>query len=120
MRHLVGQRFQDLCDALSEEGGFAKDTEAAVVALVPFRNHESLRSALCHGSSRIALDRQGRWVLIVRVLEFRGRQAERQVHTLEQDDAEALAREVARASQRLCAALSRLPHGRDPDDRSGL
>ncbi|MES3100512.1 hypothetical protein [Sphingomonas faeni] len=108
LRHLVGQRFQDLQDVLGTGGPFAKEGAAAGDALTTFRGYEKVRTVLCHGSGRISLDRRGRWVLLMRILTFRGRQAERTTHAFEQETAETLGREIAQSSRRLCAVLGQV------------
>ncbi|MBP2513846.1 hypothetical protein [Sphingomonas sp. PvP018] len=108
LRHLVGQRFQDLEDALSTGGPFGDEGAVALAAVTAFRRHEHLRTVLAHGVAKIALDRQGRWVVVMRVLTFRGRQAERAVRVFEQIEAEALCEEIRLTAQRLCSTLSNL------------
>ena len=106
LRHLVGQRFQDLEDVLQAGGAFADEGGAAATAVAAFRSHEPLRAVFAHGVAKIALDRQGRWIVVMRVLTFRARVAERTVHVFEQNDAETQCRELHVASQRLCSALA--------------
>jgi hypothetical protein len=108
LRHLVGQRFQDLEDALKPGGPFAAEGTSAAAAIAAFRKHENLRTFFAHGVAKIALDRQDRWIVVMRVLTFRGRQAERAVRVFEQIEADALSEEIRLACQRLCSALVNL------------
>jgi hypothetical protein len=67
-RRLVGQRFEDLASALA--GPFASEGAKAAAALLRFRGHESLRPFLCHGVAKLALDRNGRWLIVLRLIDF--------------------------------------------------
>lgn len=75
--HLIGQRFQDLADALDASGPFAAEGVIAASCLAALRIHEPLRTVLGHGVFRIALDRRDRWVVIAKVVTFRAKGAER-------------------------------------------
>lgn len=108
LRHLVGQRFHDLADVLKDGGAFAVEGATATGAMTAFLEHEHLRTVFAHGVAKISLDRQGRWVVVIRVLTFRARQAERTVRVFEQIEAEALCNDVRLASQRLCSTLTNL------------
>lgn len=116
LRHLVGQRFQDLQDALDPDGPFGVEGASAAVALRAFRDLEHVRTILSHGSARIALDRKGRWMVEFRFATFRGRGLERQAHLFEQEAAEGLSKEVRRLSNRLCSKLQTLRHALQDDD----
>src|SRR3954470_17942102 len=49
LRHLIGQRFDDLAAVLGPDGAFAAKGKNAFKALDAFRGHESLRTYLAHG-----------------------------------------------------------------------
>lgn len=106
LRHLLGQRFQDLEDALA--GPFAGDAGKAADALRDFRQHEQLRPLLCHGAGKLALDRQGKWMIVLRMVTFRGRAAERLSRTFEQQDADAMLTTLREDCRRLTSALQSL------------
>lgn len=106
LRRLVGQRFQDLEDALA--GPFAGDAGKAADALGTFRQHEELRPLLCHGAAKLALDRQGKWLIILRLVAFRGRDAGRVSRALEQHEAEELLTKIRQDCHRLTSALQSL------------
>lgn len=108
LRRLVGQRFQDLQDALTLEGPFAAEGAAAGAALAAFREHEAVRAALCHGIAKIALDRHGRWLVVFRTLAFRGRDEERSGVTYEQPEADAFLADLKARGQKLGSALGAL------------
>jgi hypothetical protein len=88
LRRLVGQRFEDLSLALDEH--FEDEGEKAAKALANFRRHEHLRPTLCHGSAKLALDRNGHWLIILKLVDFRNRSVERKAETIEQRDAKAM------------------------------
>jgi hypothetical protein len=106
MRRLVGQRFQDLEDALA--GPFAGEAGKATEALGTFRQHEELRPFLCHGASKLALDRHGRWMIVLKLVTFRGRDTERLSRTFEQQDAEELLTKIRENCRRLTSSLQSL------------
>jgi hypothetical protein len=108
LRHLIGQRFQDLQDAIGADGPFFIEGQAIEEALMAFRTHERLRTVLGHGSTRIALDRGGRWIVEIKVSTFRGRTLERTSHFFEQEAAEVLASEIRQMARRLSSKLSTL------------
>ena len=108
LRHLVGQKFSDLAEAIDTEGTFAKDGAKASAALAGFRRHEGLRPVLCHGVAKVTLDRKGQWLVVLKVLAFRGREAERNSVTYDKLEAEAALADIKRASSQLTAALQSL------------
>jgi hypothetical protein len=108
LRRLVGQRLEDLSCAVAPEGPFGEQGRKVAATLAAFREHESLRTFLCHGPAKITVDRQGQWVVILKVLAFRSRKAERSSMTLEERDAEALLADLRTASRHLTSALQSL------------
>lgn len=108
LRHLIGQRFQDLQDAIDADGPFAVEGGAVLETLKTFRAHEYLRTVLGRGSTRIALDRGDRWIVEMKVSTFRGRMLERTSHFFEQEAAEALLLEIRQAARRLSSKLATL------------
>jgi len=108
LRHLVEQRFEDLAQAIGPEGGFAAEGCAAHDALVRFRTHERLRAHLAHDVARIAVERNGTWVVILRHLSIRSGNAERGTVAFEQAEAAEVLSEMKRKAQQLDAALDKL------------
>jgi hypothetical protein len=108
LRHLIGQRFQDLGDALDASSPFAAEGAIAASCIAAFRIHEPLRTVLGHGVFRIALDRRDRWVVIAKVVTFRAKGAERISLVFEQDDAERTASEVRALGQKVSSSLGNL------------
>jgi hypothetical protein len=108
LRRLVGQRFEDLCCAIGDAGPFAEEGEKAASALESFRQHEGLRPLLCHGIAKVTLDRQGHWLVVFKLLTFRGREPERSSMAIEQHDAAALLADLRGRSRKLGSALGSL------------
>jgi hypothetical protein len=108
LRRLIGQRFEDLRAAIGTDGPFAAEGNKAVLALANFREHEALRPMLCHATIKVALDRQAQWVILMRVLSFRGRNAERSSLALGQREAADKLAELKARSQQLVSALQSL------------
>lgn len=108
LRHLVGQRFDDLSIAVGAEGPFHAEGKTALKMLTDFRQHDELRALMCHGVGKVTLNRRGRWTVVTRVLALRARQPVRTVFVFEEHEADALARELARASQNLCSELGQV------------
>ena len=109
LRHLIGQRFEDLAAAISADGPFNEPGRTAVEELSQFRvKHEAFRSLLCHGLVKVTVERSGHWVLVMRILSIRARQAERSAVALEQGEAEALLVALKRDGQRLASVLGQL------------
>lgn len=106
LRRLVGQRFEDLSLALGEH--FRDEGKSAAEALANFRRHEYLRPALCHGAAKLALDRHGHWLIIVKLVDFRSRHVERKTETIEQREAEAMLGNLQRDTRNLRSALQSL------------
>jgi len=105
LRHLIGQRFDDLSKLIAEEGVFALEGKAAAKALADLRTLEGLRSTLAHGQAKIALERTGKWIVILRHVAIRAQQAERMTLLFEQAEAEERLVDLKRKSQKLCSVL---------------
>lgn len=108
LRHLFGQRLADLGEVIGPEGEFAVPGKKAFEALEAFRVHEQLRNILAHGVAKIAVDRQGKWVMVMRQLSIRGKKAERNKLAVEQEEAEQILADLQRTSQRLNSMLGNL------------
>ncbi len=105
LRRLVGQRFEDLSSAIGGAGPFATEGGAAALALEAFRQHEPLRPVLCHGIGKVALDRQGQWLLLLKLVCFRGREPERTSMAIEQQEAAELLADLEARGRKLSSAL---------------
>ena len=58
--------------------------------------------------AKVALDRNGQWVVILKVLAFRGRVEELNSSAFEKREAEALLADLKAASQKLASSLQSL------------
>jgi hypothetical protein len=108
LRRLIGQRFEDLNVAIGADGPFATEGSKVALALATFREHEALRPILCHGIFKVALDRHGQWLVLMKVLSFRGRKADRSSLALDQREGAATLAELKARTQQLVSALQSL------------
>jgi hypothetical protein len=105
LRRLIGQRFEDLNSAIAAEGPFAAEGGKAVHVLAAIREHEALRPMICHGTAKVALDRHGQWIVLIRLLSFRGRRADRSSLALDQKEATNILAELKDRTRQLGSAL---------------
>ncbi|KUO56675.1 MAG: hypothetical protein APF78_11230 [Sphingomonadales bacterium BRH_c3] len=61
LRHLAGQRLDDLLSITDQDNGTAKQKEALARAIDGWRAIESHRVFLAHGTMKELLDRKGKW-----------------------------------------------------------
>ena len=109
LRHLIGQRFEDLSEAIGSGGMFADAGKAASMALEIYRTrHEAFRTLLCHGHITVSVEPNGHWLLVVRTLSIRGRQADQGVQVIEQAGAASRLSELKRDGQKLAATLGQV------------
>lgn len=108
LRHLNGQRLEDLATVLGPEGCFAIEGKAAFKALVAFRAHDALRTYLAHGVAKIAVERSGKWILVFRLVSIRARQSDRTMLLIEEAEGLVMLADIRRKSQQLCSALGNL------------
>ncbi|MDO7841587.1 hypothetical protein [Sphingomonas immobilis] len=99
----VGARYDLLAAALEGVEGAAP----ALAALAAFRKRDTLRHFLTHGAARIALDRKGRWLAVLTMIELGGGNSDRRILVVDQDDIAARARDLHADMQRLVAHLRR-------------
>lgn len=109
LRHLIGQRFEDLAKAIGPGGPFAHEGGGAAGYLAHFRERqEAFRAWLCHGNISVSVDSSGHWVLVLRTLSIRGRQAETGLDVIDQSTAERRLQELRTDGRKLTAALGKL------------
>lgn len=108
LRHLIGQRLDDLAVAIGAEGPFAEAGKAAAKSLEKWREHEAFRASLCHGVVQVTMTRGGGWLLAIRNLTIRARQAETKIVVIEKAEAEAKLKQLARDGQKLASVLGQL------------
>lgn len=78
LRHLIGQRFEDLAVAIGPGGPFEETGRNAVTELSKYREkHELFRTLLCHGMMKVTVEHDGQWMLLIRTLSIRSRQPDR-------------------------------------------
>lgn len=109
LRHLIGQQFEDLAAAIGPEGPFADLGKSAGLVLGQYRErHETFRSKLCHGHVTVSVECNGHWLLVVRTLAIRARQADRTLDVIQQAEAEGKLAELKRDGQKLAAVLGQV------------
>jgi hypothetical protein len=108
LRHLIGQRFEDISAATSSDGSFAEEGKAAHKAIENYRQHESFRALLCHGVAQVSATRGGAWLLIIRSLSIRARQAEETTAIFEKSVAEERLVQLKSDGQKLASNLGQL------------
>jgi hypothetical protein len=109
LRHLVGQRLEDLTVATAPDGPFGEVGKQLQDELLHFRReHEAFRILLCHGVAKVAVDRQGSWLVVWRTLSFRGRQSDRTTTVMEKDQALAISDALKRDGTKLSSLLGQL------------
>lgn len=109
LRHLIGQRFEDLAKAIGADGPFADIGKSASTGLARYRErHEAFRTQLCHGHVSISIARNGQWLMVLRTLSIRGRQAEKAEFVIEQSSAASRLEQLRRDGQNLAASLGQV------------
>lgn len=108
LQHLVGPRFDGLAAAIAPSGPFAAEGKTALPAVEAFRAVDTLRVMLAHANSKVTLDRGGRWTLVMRVVSFRARKAERTVLVIEEKEAKERLADLALRTSRLTSELGRV------------
>jgi hypothetical protein len=109
LRHLIGQRLEDLAIAIGPQGPFADAGKHACQTLTDFRDrHEAFRTLLCHSQLTVSVDIQGRWLVVAESLSIRANRAERATVVIKQAEAAARLVDLKRDGQKLSAHLGSL------------
>jgi hypothetical protein len=109
LRHLVGQRFEDLANAIAPGGPFAGAGSTVAATLSTFRSrHEGFRTLLCHSQMTVSVEISGKWVVVARSLIIRGSRAERMTTVIEEAEAATRLADLKRDGQKLSAQLGSL------------
>jgi len=109
LRHLIGQRFEDLAAAISPDGPFGEAGQRALTELSKYREkHETFRTLLCHGMFKVTVEHNGQWTLIIRSLSIRSRQPDRTILVLEHSETEARLAALKHDGQKLASILGQL------------
>lgn len=108
LRHLIGQRFEDISAATSAGGPFAEVGKAAHKAIENYRQYEAFRALLCHGVAQVTVTRGGAWLLVIRSLSIRARQGEETMAIFDKADAEKKLAQMKSDGQKLASNLGQL------------
>ena len=109
LRHLIGQRFEDLAAAVGDNGPYANAGKVVAGTLSLFRErHEAFRTLLCHSQMTVAVEISGKWIVVARILAIRGSAADRRLEVIEQSDAAGRLSQLKRDGQKLAAQLGSL------------
>jgi hypothetical protein len=109
LRHLIGQRLQDITAATGPGGSFSEAGKAAQIELLHYREkHETFRNQLCHGFTRISVERNGHWVVVMRAIAINARKPERTTLVLDQGEAMAKLDALKRDGSKLSSVLGNL------------
>jgi hypothetical protein len=106
--HLVGQRYERLIVLLSATAQPSGHCKVALAALARFREHDPLRTMLCHGVTKVAVDRAGHWVGVMTLVSFKARETTTDKLTMEEDEAGKRLGQVIDDRRRVCAALGQV------------
>jgi hypothetical protein len=106
--HLVGQRYARLEALLSAADAPSGHTRFALAAIGRFREHDSLRTMLCHGVTKIAVDRAGDWVALITLLSFKGGVTTSDRLTLLEVEGRTLLAQLIEARKKVCTALGQV------------
>ncbi len=106
--HLVGQRYDRLAALLSAPSQPSGHRKVALTALERFRTHDALRTMLCHGVAKVAVDRSGQWVALMTMVSFKASQTMTDKLTLEEDDAGARLEQLIDDRRRISTALGQV------------
>jgi hypothetical protein len=114
--HLVGQRFDRLNALLTAGSESSPQRMSALSALLQFRAHEELRTMLCHAVTKIALERSGAWVALMKLIVFKDGSTTTTRQTIDEIEAEQRLEILIQDRQRLGSALGQVR--REITDRS--
>ena len=103
LRRLVGQRFEDLATALSDLD--SERRARASGSLARFRDLEEVRPYLCHGVAKVALDRRGFWIAILKLVDLRASRVSVHTRSFEEREARVLIEDLSKRTRDLLAAL---------------
>lgn len=106
--HLVGQRYERLAAILSSGVIQSGHRKAALSAIGRFRAHDSLRTMLCHGVTKMAVDRTGEWLALMTVTSFKAGSTTTTTLTLQECEAGPLLEQIIGERRRVCAALGQV------------
>jgi len=106
--HLVGQRYDRLEALLTAAEPQTGHIRTARAAIAQFRTHDGLRAMLCHGVTKIALDREGNWVALLTLTNFKAGTTSTDRLTLLESEGELQLGRVIDDRHRVTAALGQI------------
>lgn len=106
--HLVGQRYARLASLLQAIEAPLGHTRVAMSAIAKFRTHDNLRTMLCHGVTKIAIDAAGEWVALITLTSFRAGMITTEKMTILELEGDALLGQVTEHRRKLCTALGQV------------
>jgi hypothetical protein len=108
LRHLNGQRLDDLMAALGETGPFHTEGKALAKALTRYKSYESLRNFLCHGLMTLTIDRTGKWWGVFKLINFKAGKVEHGVLVVDESEALTLLQDLTKCIQSLTSHATNL------------
>ena len=106
--HLVGQRYERLVALLSAPPEPSGHRKVALTALERFRTHDALRTMLCHGVAKVAIDRAGQWVAVMTMVSFKASQTVTDKLTFEEDEAAGRLEQLVIDRRRVLSSLGQV------------
>lgn len=106
--HLVGQRYDRLAILLASSAQPSGHCKVALFALKRFRSHDGLRAMLCHGVTKIAVDRGGQWIALMTLMSFKASQTMIEKLALEEHEASARLEQIIDDRRRVSTALGQV------------
>lgn len=106
--HLVGQRYDRLANLMSAIAAPSGHTKVALTALARFRIHDGLRTMLCHGVTKVAIDAAGDWVALMTLTSFKSAAMTTDKLTLLEADGQVLLDQLTDCRRKLCTALGQI------------
>jgi hypothetical protein len=106
--HLVGQRFDRLLSMLAAIDPQSGHHKVAHAAIVGFQAHDGLRAMLCHGVTKIAVDRAGHWVALMTLTNFKSGGTSTTKLTMQESEGGAMLAQVIDERRRVSTALGQI------------
>jgi len=106
--HLVGQRYDRLTNLMSAMTAPSGHTKVALAALAKFRTHDGLRTMLCHGVTKVAIDAAGEWVALMTLTSFKSAAMSTDKLTVLEIEGRAMLDQLNDCRRKLCTALGQV------------
>lgn len=105
LRHLAGQRLDDLVRIASQTESTEKQAKAFKQAIECWQKVEGHRHFLAHGVASVSFNEKGEWTALFDVTSFRGNKPNDERLAIRQDEAENFLGKVQQAFQNLSSQL---------------